>query len=136
MIIRKYISIIVLLLLMPSIAGVPLLVHHCCGELESISIGMNEDDEIESCCEQELQTLAYTNTACCQDETVFETLVQDLLPVLQNIEIISPLSAVIHSMQLLLLEQNLHNQSSLLSSRLLCIENNESPPSLLCIFRI
>ena len=136
MIIRKYISIIVLLLLMPSIAGVPLHVHHCCGELESISIGMNEDDEIESCCEQELPTLAFTNIACCLDETVFENMVQDSIPVIQNVAIISPLIAVIHSMIFLLNEQYLHSQISLFASRFLISEKNESPPSLLCIFRI
>ena len=50
-----------------TMSGVPLVLHHCCGELEGISITNNHLDE---CCQDAPFQLSIDAPNCCEDEII------------------------------------------------------------------
>jgi hypothetical protein len=91
MIIKKFISTILLGMLMLTLSGAPMLLHHCCGELESVSFSLDHED---ACCEKSSTEITIDAPACCEDEIIETALNLEGLPHSISIQFISPLIAV------------------------------------------
>jgi hypothetical protein len=88
MIIKKIISTFLLLMFILTMSGAPLIVHRCCGEVESISLTLDHED---ACCEMSFSQLSIDATACCGDELIETAMKVEGIPHTISILFISPL---------------------------------------------
>ena len=65
-----------------------MLLHHCCGELESVSFSFDHQD---ACCEISWLYISITAPSCCEDEIIETALNLEGLPHSIIIQFISPL---------------------------------------------
>jgi len=91
---HKFISMILLLLFISTMSGAPLLVHNCCGEVESVSLTFNHSDD---CCEKEYSQVAIDAPPCCGDELIDTALKIEGFPLSISIAFISPLAGYLEN---------------------------------------
>ncbi len=130
---QKFISMLLLLMFIGTMSGSPLLVHYCCGEVESVSLSLDHQD---ACCEKDYSQVAIDIPACCEDYLIETALNVEGIPLTISIHLIAPMIGMLqhldHDMQ------SIHNASIQLASYL----TFPSTSSLfhdradLCIFRI
>ena len=133
MIIRKIISTLLLSMLMLTLSGAPMLLHHCCGELESVSFSLDHEDE---CCEQSFAEITIDAPACCEDEILETALNLEGLPLRISIQFIAP---KIGLMEYLEFDKHSLEQTSFLLVSFLTFPSTSSlfqDREDLCIFRI
>lgn len=133
MIIKKIISTLLLSMLILTMSGAPMLLHHCCGELESISFSFNHQDE---CCKQTISEITINATACCEDEIVETALNLEGIPHSISIQFISPMIGILEYW-----ESDIHSleKSTFLLASFLTFPSTSSlfqDRADLCIFRI
>jgi hypothetical protein len=92
MIVKKIISIILLSLLIITMSGASMLLHHCCGELESVSFTLDHQDK---CCELSYSQITIDAPACCEDEIIETALNLEGMPLSISIQFISPLIGIL-----------------------------------------
>jgi hypothetical protein len=114
-------------------SGAPMLLHHCCGELESISFSLNHQDE---CCKETLSEITVNATACCEDEIVETALNLEGFPHSISIQFISPMIRILEYW-----ESDIHSleQSTFLLASFLTFPSTSSlfqDRADLCIYRI
>ncbi len=93
----KSIAIVLLLISFLTISGTPLLVHHCCGEIESISFSLQHEDE---CCMEPTSQISIDIPACCGDELIDTAMNLEGIPQTISIVLFSPLIKLLHSQEL------------------------------------
>lgn len=133
MIIKKIISIILLGMLMLTLSGAPMVLHHCCGELESVSFSLNHED---ACCEQSFAEITIDAPSCCEDEILETALNLEGLPLTISIQFIAPM---IGMMDYLEFDKHSLEQTSFLLVSFLTFPSTSSlfqDREDLCIFRI
>jgi|LakMenE01Jun11ns_1017448.scaffolds.fasta_scaffold9746584_2 hypothetical protein len=133
MIIKKIISTLLLSMLILTMSGAPMLLHHCCGELESISFSLDHQDE---CCKQSYSDIIIDAPACCEDEIIETALNLEGFPHTVSILFISPMIEILEY-----LKSDIHSleQSTLLLASFLTFPSTSSlfqDRTDLCIFRI
>ena len=133
MIIKKIISTLLLSMLILTMSGAPMFLHHCCGELESISFSLDHQDE---CCKQTLSEIIIDAPACCEDEIVETALNLEGFPHTISILFISPIIGILEYWK-----SDIHTfkQSALLLASFLTFPSTSSlfqDRTDLCIFRI
>jgi len=133
MIIKKFISTILLGMLMLTLSGAPMLLHHCCGELESVSFSLEHQD---ACCEKSSTEITIDAPACCEDEIIETALNLEGLPLTISIQFIAP---IMRMMEYLEFDRHSLEQSTFLLSSFLTFPSTSSlfqDREDLCIFRI
>ena len=133
MIIKKIISTLLLSMLILTMSGAPMFLHHCCGELESISFSLNHQDE---CCKQTISEITINSPSCCEDEIVETALNLEGFPHSISILFISPMIGILEYWK-----SDIHSleQSTLLLASFLTFPSTSSlfqDRVDLCIFRI
>jgi hypothetical protein len=78
-------------------SGAPMLLHHCCGELESISFSLDHEDE---CCEQTYSQITIDSPACCEDEILETALNLEGMPSTISIQFIAPMIGLLENWNL------------------------------------
>ena len=133
MIIKKIISTLLLSILILTMSGAPMLLHHCCGELESVSFSLDHEDE---CCEQSFAEITIDAPACCEDEIIETALNLEGLPLTISIQFIAPMMGM---MEYLEFDKHSLEQSTFQLSSFLTFPSTSSlfqDRVDLCIFRI
>ena len=120
-------------MLILTMSGAPMLLHHCCGELESISFSLDHQDE---CCKQALSDIIIDAPACCEDEIIETALNLEGFPHTVSILFISPMIEILEYWK-----SDIHSleQSTLLIASFLTFPSTSSlfqDRTDLCIFRI
>jgi len=131
--IRKIISTLLFSMLILTLSGAPMLLHHCCGELESVSFSLDHEDE---CCEQSLAEITIDAPACCEDEILETALNLEGLPLRISIQFIAPMIGL---MEYLEFDKHSLEQTSFLLVSFLTFPSTSSlfqDREDLCIFRI
>lgn len=110
-----------------------MLLHHCCGELESVSFSLDHQDE---CCQKSFSDITIDAPACCEDEIIETALNLEGLPLTISIQFISPMIEILEHWEFdkYSLEQSLFFLASFLTfpSTSSLFQDRED----LCIFRI
>jgi len=120
-------------MLIITMSGAPMLLHHCCGELESISFLFDHEDE---CCTRSFSEITVDATSCCEDEIIETGLNLEGFPLTISIQFIAPIIAILENWECDL-HSLMHNTSRLAS--FLTFPSTSSlfqDRSDLCIFRI
>jgi hypothetical protein len=73
-------------------SGASMLLHHCCGELESVSFTLDHQDK---CCELSYSQITIDAPACCEDEIIETALNLEGMPLSISIQFISPLIGIL-----------------------------------------
>ena len=133
MIIKKIISTLLLSILILTMSGAPMLLHHCCGELESVSFSLEHQDE---CCVKSFSDITIDAPACCEDEILETALNLEGLPLRISIQFIAPMIGL---MEYLEFDKHSLEQTSFLLVSFLTFPSTSSlfqDREDLCIFRI
>ena len=85
---QKFISMLLLLMFIGTMSGSPLLVHYCCGEIESVSLTLGHQD---ACCEKDYSQVAIDIPACCEDDLIETALNVEGIPLTISIHLIAPM---------------------------------------------
>lgn len=133
MIIKKIISTLLLFMLILTLSGAPMLLHHCCGELESVSFSLDHQDE---CCQKSFSDITIDAPACCEDEIIETALNLEGLPLTISIQFIAPMIGMMDYLEFD--KYNLEYTTFLLSSFLTFPSSSSlfQDREDLCIFRI
>lgn len=93
---HKYISMLLLLVFIMTLSGSPLLVHYCCGEIESISLSLDHESE---CCNTTYSHITIAEPDCCEDELIETALNLEGIPLSISIHLIAPMIGVLHHLE-------------------------------------
>ena len=130
---QKFISMLLLLMFIVTMSGTPLLVHYCCGEIESISLTLNHGSE---CCTTTYPHIIIDAPDCCKDELIETALNVEGIPLAISIQFIAPM---IGMLQHLVDDPRSMDQASFQLSSYLTFPSTSSlfqDRTDLCIFRI